>query len=646
MKSLRGHIAQKPFDVIYDTLRKRCAMTLESSPVSETQWRDLSQRGDSMAALKAARTAQGRIMDLLVAHHIDSNAAYRDRALEELKNLVSWSVWHEPTNHRGSDFTPAGGPPAAAQDVAGPATDKPVSPPANSTMVDLCTAEAGVAAVVGLDWLWNDMTEVDRLRVIHALRHRVIEPYRQAVAKKAWWYSCSHSWNAVINSGCGLVALALSDEEPSAREAYQQARAGLKHFFDALGREGGWEEGLGFWGYAMRYLLLLGEAARRCLDDQSIFHCRGMDATGLFPVYFTPHGRYAGFGELPKSLEERVPLYGALYLLVKHFGTREIAWWLDRFAFHRDVGTTDWSAAGLAILFRPTDVESPTVPDLQPLRVFHEIGWAAIADTWLPPSGSPEAHPSFYVSVKTGDLSANHSHRDMCSLQLQVQAQTLLSDLGLPPYPAESADQPHGEFFQVQAANHNTLLVGCRDHHIEAQGEIVEAQVGRNFRWVACDAGIACGENVHHMRHVIMLVQPQTQVGKMLLVLDEVQNAVSERIDLFWHSPGKVTLDKTASGGRIEGQGVAIGFAMTAGGGLSLACLQRQVGHQSETILHGSIEPASRAAVISVFSREPIRGKVGIKRIASGETQVKVGAVTFKFKASKRHLQLQEITGD
>lgn len=645
MKSLRGHIAQRPFDAIYDTLRKRCAMILESTPVSETQWRDLSQRGDPMAALKAARTAQGRIMDLLVAHNIDPNAAYRDRAIEELKNLVSWSAWHEPANNRESGFAPVGSTPVAAQDVAGTATGAPVSPPPNSTMVDLCTAEAGVAAVVGLDWLWNEMTEVDRLRVIHALRHRVIEPYRQAVAKKAWWYSCSHSWNAVINSGCGLVALALSDEEPSAREAYQQARAGLKHFFDALGREGGWEEGLGFWGYAMRYLLLLGEAARRCLDDQSIFHCRGMDATGLFPVYFTPHGRYAGFGEPPQSLEERVPLYGALYLLVKHFGTREIAWWLDRFAFHRDVSTTDWSAAGLAILFRPKDVESPALPDLQPLRVFHEIGWAAIADTWLSPSGLPEAHPSFYVSVKTGDLSANHSLRDMCSLQLQVQAQTLLADLGLPPYPATSADQPDGEFFQVQAANHNTLLVGYRDHHIEAQGEIIEAQVGRNYRWVACDAGIACGENTHHMRHVIMLVQPQTQVGKMLLVLDEVQNSASERIDLFWHTPGKVTLDKTASGGRIEGQGVATSFALAATGGLSLACLQRQVGHQSETILHGSVEPLQRAAVVSVFSREPIRGKVGLKRVASGETQIKVGAVTFKFKASKRHLQLQEITG-
>ena len=231
-----------------------------------------------------------------------------------------------------------------------------------------------------------------------------------------------------------------------------------------------------------------------------------MDATGLFPVYFTPHGRHAGFGDVPA-----VPLYGVLYLLVRHYGTREIAWWLDKYAFHRDVSTTDWSAAGLAMIFRPSDVENTSAVDLQPLRVFHEIGWAAIADSWLAPTGPAEPRPTFYVSVKTGDLSANHSHRDMCSLQLQLEGHTLLTANGLPPYRVTAADQPHGELFQVEAASHNTLIVGNRDHHIDAQGMIVEAQTAKHYRWVACDAGIACGEHVHHVRHLIMLVQAQMQ---------------------------------------------------------------------------------------------------------------------------------------
>ncbi len=117
MKALRGQISHKPFDLIYDMLRKRCAMTLESSPVSEGQWRDVSQRGDAAAALKAARTAQGRIIDLLVAHNIDNNVAYRDRAHEELRNLVSWSAWNEPAAHGQAAHEPVVG--AAAQQFGG-----------------------------------------------------------------------------------------------------------------------------------------------------------------------------------------------------------------------------------------------------------------------------------------------------------------------------------------------------------------------------------------------------------------------------------------------------------------------------------------------------------------------------------------------
>ena len=64
--SLRERIAKKHFDTIYDALRKRCSLILESAPVTEAQWRSLYEQGLWCAAVTAARTAQGRIMDLLI----------------------------------------------------------------------------------------------------------------------------------------------------------------------------------------------------------------------------------------------------------------------------------------------------------------------------------------------------------------------------------------------------------------------------------------------------------------------------------------------------------------------------------------------------------------------------------------------------
>ncbi len=188
LAALRERISRRPFDGIYDALCRRCALILETPPVSESQWRTLWEHGHWSSAVTAARTAQGRILDLLIAHHIDRNVAYRDRAIEELTGLVGWSTWVDPCH--------------------------------NDIPADLCTAEAAVAAAVGLDWLWEDLPQADRLRVLQAIRHKAIDPYRHAVSQQTWWYTCYHNWNAVVNSGCGLAGLALGDEEPSAQEAY------------------------------------------------------------------------------------------------------------------------------------------------------------------------------------------------------------------------------------------------------------------------------------------------------------------------------------------------------------------------------------------------------------------------------------------
>jgi len=600
LRSLKNRIARKPFDAIYDVLRKRCTLILEASPVQEAHWQSLWQQGSWGAAVLAARTAQGRIMDLLIAHHIDRNLAYRDRAIEELKNLIGWSTWVDPCH-------------------------APLP-------VDLCTAELAVAAVVALDWLWEDLTEADRLRVIHALRHRVIQPYRRAVAQRVWWYTCYHDWNAVVNSGCGLAALALGDEETEAAEACHHAVDGLRRFFDALGREGGWDEGTGYWGYAMRYVLLFGEARSRLLDDQQIFHSRGMDTTGLFPIYFTPNGRVASFGDMPA-----VPLYGAFYLLVKHYGIKEVTWWLDTFAFHRDVNVATWSTAGLALLFRPVDAETTREPALASVKVFNEIGWAAVADRW--------PRPGLYVAAKAGDLAANHSQRDMNSLQLQVEGEMLLTDLGHAPYSREYFSDARGDFYEVQARAHNTIVVGERDHRIDAQGIIVEAQTGSDYRWVACDAKTACGENVHFVRHLVMIVHPAIQAGRMLIVLDELANSLPERIDLFWHTQGRIDSGPVKNSGTITGRQAAVCFFLAATAPLTVCVESRALGPQrADQVLHGKVAPvSSRTLLLSVFSRERLADKIELKEGARGLVTIKVGTIRIRFKRLKRHLQLDSV---
>ena len=594
LEALRGRITRKPYDAIYSCLRKRCDLILGSAPVTEPQWRSLWAQGSWGAALGAARTCQGRILDLLIAHHIDHNTAYRDRAIEELKSLIGWSTWVDPCH--------------------------------SSVPADLCTAEAAVAAVVGLDWLWEDLSKPNRFRVLQAIRRKAIEPYREGIESHAFWYDCYHNWNAVVNGGCGLAALALGDEEPAAEEALHKASAGLQHFFDALGREGGWDEGTGYWGYALRYLLLFGEACRRLLDDQKVFHARGMDATGLFPIYFTPNGQAAGFGDSPT-----VPLHGALYLLVRHYGLKELTWWLDTYSFHRDVSTTGWSAAGLALLFRPIDAESPAGPDLADVKVFHEIGWGAICDAW--------PRPEMYAAAKTGDLSANHAQHDMNSIQLQVDGEMLLIDPGSGSYSHDYFSEQRGESYELQARAHNTITIAERDHQIDAQGEIIEAQSGANFRWLACNAGDACGEHVRFVRHVVMIVHPRSRPSRMLVVLDELESAVPEMVDLYWHTRGQIELNTKAKTGAIIGEQAGVHFALRSTMRSKVTTFARNGRH----VLQLSAGLIGKALLLSVFSHEKTSGRIPTRPSASGDLLIKLPRASLHFKALKHHLQLDRV---
>jgi len=591
LSSLRERVSRKPFDQIHDALQHRCELILETAPIDESKWRLHQQQGVPAAAMQAARTTQGRIMDLLVSHHVDPNPAYRDRAAEELRNLVNWTVWSDPTH----------------KDLS----------------VDLCTAEAAVAVVVGLDWLWEDLPETDRLRAVQALRHRAVEAYQQAVRDKAWWYDCYHSWNAVVNSGCGLAALALSEEEPAAQKAYRTARDGLQKFFNALGREGGWDEGVAYWGYAMRYVLLLAEASARVLDDQSLYHTRGMDATGLFPVYFTPNGHAAGFG--PERAE---PLFGTFYLLGRHFGLPETTRWLDTYGFHRDAAAAGWASAGLGLLFRPVDADVRTKCDLLTTKVFHEIGWAALADHW--------PTPGLYAAVRAGDLSAHSSAHNMNAVQLQVNGELILCDSGnghIVPADAEDLDEP------ARARSHNTLIVAGRDHQLDARGAIVEAQGGKNYRWVACDSGGACGENVSFVRHVVMLVEPAAQKGRAVVVVDEIVNGVPETVELFWHTRGRVLLDAASRAGVIEGRNGPTYFGLASTVKTSLRTGGEESNGRQILAMTGGV--ADRAQFVSVFARAPVT-KLQVKPTASG-LRISFGGSSLEFKDSRRRLQVQNV---
>jgi len=598
LSALSQRTAVSPFDAIFDALQKRCALILQTGPITETQWRAIWERGRWSSALLAARATQGRIMDLSIAHHVDPNSAYRDRAVEELKNLCSWSTWVDPCHTKMA--------------------------------ADICTSEAAVATVIGLDWLWDSLSPQDREAMIRNVSEKAFKPYLQAIKDEVWWHGCYHHWNVVVNAGMALAGMAMEDEDPKAAKVEKLARAGLQHFFNAFGADGSWDEGTGYWGLTIRYLLLLAEADKNLRDDMGIYHSRGMDATGLFPVYFTPNGHAASFGDMPTE-----PLHGTIYLLARQFGLKEVAWWLDTYSLGRDATTNGWSAAGLAMLFRPESIKVTRAPKLDEVKTFPQIGWAAMADQW--------PRPGLYVAAKTGDMAVNHAKSNMNSIQLQFGGEMMLVDFPRGPQNQQFGTAAQNRFYEVTARAHNTICTAQRDHQIDAQGSILESESAKNYRWVTCCAGGACGENTRFIRHVVMVVDPDDRQGLAVIVLDELTNGAPEKFEQFWHTRGKVDLDTETQRGTITGVRNQMHLALAATVKTSLNLKSASIdSHCSERFLHLTGGAMGKVLLASIFARRPIDGIVDIQESADSVT-VLAGDTKAHFKPSTSHLKLTRV---
>ena len=125
----------------------------------------------------------------------------------------------------------------------------------------LDTAEMMHALGIGYDWLYNDLTEQQRKTIREGLwQHGLRLSYAAYVGLDAegsqGWRRVTNNWNFVCNGGTSLAAMAVLDEMPKECSeilhlAYQYIQIPIHHFEP----DGAWWEGVGYWGYSMRYFL-------------------------------------------------------------------------------------------------------------------------------------------------------------------------------------------------------------------------------------------------------------------------------------------------------------------------------------------------------------------------------------------------------
>lgn len=485
-------------------LLERADYLLSAPPlvVSETLRGEPDPPGQ-LKGLEAARRLQGRVLTLCMAFTLTGDKKYLEAALAELESALKWKVW---------------------VDTAHP-------PP-----YDLMAGELCLTFGLAYDWLYNDLSPEQRRRLREGAEQRGLAAYLAGAdrPKPMWWLSAANNWNVVCNGGVAVLALALGSESPLSPKVLALALPGMDNFWDHLAPDGGWDEGTGYWTYAMRYALIAAEALRRAGNPwgEKVFAREGLKKTGYFPIVFNPGKKLtAGFSDSNGRAADPV-----FYLLAREFNNGDFAWFQDR-AGLGSPKKEGWPQETLSLIWRPLgqswlpEATKDYVPSFPPVYAFPDIGWGFMAQS--------QPDPAYFLAFKNGSLAANHTHLDLNTISVGYGDTMLLVELGSRPYPADYFGPKRYDYYEQSTAGHNTVLLDGRGQVLKREGKLLGPIKGPDYEELI---GVADGAyevpSTRVRRHVVFVDKTDW------VIFDEIETPERRPVELRFHTYGSLTPER------------------------------------------------------------------------------------------------------
>lgn len=522
VKALRAKTGHLDIAPAYQRLISYCDVLLEEPPVQPPE-KPSTNEDRSGHELGRARRGQCNLVSLGLAYLLTERRQYLDRAWTEMECWTDvWTSWTDPCHGR-TDF------------------------------YDLTVAEIGLALAISYDWLEDSLQPHQRDKLRDHLAYRVLDLYlaNTEEPKAAWWFRTYHNWNTVCNGAAIVTALALEKDYAASEEVIGRATKSWILYFDALRREGGCDEGTGYWTYGMKYAAMALQALmERGWDVSDVMNRPGMELTGRFPVSFCPDGVAVSWGDAGAVSRDPV-----LYLLARWYRSADFVRYLDRIGSRAGLEPV-WPSEAMAVLWRPVDEEWLPAPDsnftMDTTVAYREIGWSVVTDRWT--------DPSFIAGFKCGDLGANHTHLDNNTFQLWFHGEWLAVDHGGGVYNAEYFSEKRWDLYVVGTGSHNGLLIDGRGQTPRTQGRLEPVVLSQNVAVFVGDATACYGRReVKKARRHFAVVR-----RRYVVCVDEVETEAPETIEWRLHTEHSVKVEDQWRA-RVEGKRSVLHVAFPPG---------------------------------------------------------------------------------
>lgn len=377
------------------------------------------------------------------------------------------------------------------------------------------------------DWLYPALNKRQRDRIRGALLEKAITRVRGNYEYHWWASSYKCNWCSVCNSGLGLAALALVNENPQILDVAAESYNRISRLLDEIGEDGGWQEGVGYWNYALRTTQFYADALKRMTGGKyNLFEHPGIsEETVNFPLYclIAPHQ------SLPFEDSGEHRNIGSSYFYNKmaaETGSGESVWYRNHMF---GAGTNMFD------IIWPRSTVAPSLPDETSIH-FKTIDWFVFRNSF-------DRNDQVMVAGKAGfNDDPHHGHLDIGNFVIYWHKTPYISEIERMSYDEKYFDELRWDYVAAASIGHNVVHVNG-ERQIPAKlkdqpwkdgigGRILDSRTAGSRNYVLMDPTNAYPkQELKKWRRHIILEKPDITV-----VLDEVTCDRGDEIAVRFHS--------------------------------------------------------------------------------------------------------------
>ncbi len=461
--------------------------------------------------LHVSRDAIKRIMLLSYSYRMTGEKKYLQRAEKEMLAIADFSDWN----------------PSHFLDVA----------------------EMTMAMGIGYDWLYHDLPEKSKEKIMEAIINKGLMPSKEY---DAWSYAL-HNWNQVCNAGMVIGALAVFEDAPRlAQEMIDRAKVSIRKPLEEYEPDGAYPEGAGYWGYGTTFHILLLDAYNKIFDDDAFEKSESLLRSADFYLHVCGPAGFYNYCDSHTGYR----ISPAVFWFAASRNDNSLLWYqkplldelINRKIEPRHIANSKGNR------FLPLLVIWGSQMDSFEASEPNNLSWKGRGVNPIGLHRTSWDNKAIFIGIKGGSPGSNHAHMDAGSFVMDAKGVRWAIDLGAHGYhrlESQGLDiwnkkqtSDRWSIYRYTNYLHNTLTVDDSLQRVDGYARIIKHKGEGAFRYTMVDMTSVYEGQLDSASRGIALVD-----NEYVMVRDEVVNTNKEskiRWSMVTHDDVTIEDDQTA----------------------------------------------------------------------------------------------------